>query len=96
MRPLRETDVVRDYGRERFAALVVDAVLILKEDRRLTGLDRLRVALARQAAFRAIGGPARPFVPSRSVWKTGPPPFFCDELVAACALRLKLDGKVAA
>lgn len=91
-----EGGLVERYGRGRFAELVTAGVMILKEDRRLVGLDILRRALAREAALRAIGMPARAFVPPRSTWRTGAVPLFCDELVAACALRLRLAGKVAA
>lgn len=87
---------VQDYGKEAYASLVGRAVVILKEDRRLVGLDRLRFALARAAVLRAIGGEVKSFVPPKELWKSGAIPVFCNELVAACALRLKLDGHVVA
>lgn len=84
--------------RRRFDDLVGRAVVILKEDRRLVGLDALRLALGRAAVMRALTGEFRAFIPPRKLWRGdgGPVPSFCDELVAAVALRLRLDGFVEA
>lgn len=87
-------EVIEGYGRARFEALIGRAVVVLKEDRRLVGLDRLRVSLAREACEVAIGCPRRTYEPSRRLLRSGSVPAFCDELVAACALRLKVDGHV--
>lgn len=91
--PKRE-EIIRGYGRKRFEELVGRAWVILHEDRRLVGLDRLRLALAREACAVAVGCPVRTFVPPSGTWKSGGIPVFCNELIAACALRLQLGGYV--
>lgn len=85
--------VIRDYGGVRFRALVGEAVVILKEDGRLVGLDKLRCALAVAACMRAVTGEVRAFVVPRKFGWNDVSPEWCGELVAACALRLRLDGK---
>lgn len=87
-------DVIKLYGRKRFWELVGLASVILHEDGRLVGFDRLRLALAREACEVAVGCPLRTFVPPVGTWKCGEIPVFCNELIAACALRLKLDGHI--
>lgn len=50
------------YGRAYLAALME-----VKKDRRLIGLDKFRHQLAREAALRATGYPQRPLILKRSL-----------------------------
>lgn len=85
-------EAIAAYGRERLDELIWRATIILKDDRRLAGLSRLTAAMALTAAERAIGCPIKTFVTSKGIWRgPGVLPSFCEELVAACALRLQLD-----
>lgn len=87
--------VIRRYGVGEYRRLVAEAVVILHEDRRLVGCDRLRRLLAEHACERAIGCSRRSFTPPRELWSGSHSiPSFCEELISAVALRLRLSGRV--
>jgi len=47
-------------GEAKFKSAYGKAMLCIKQDARLTGLDKIRMAIAEEAAFRATGYEKRP------------------------------------
>jgi hypothetical protein len=81
-----ERDHIKSVGEGAFEQLRVRAIVLLKDDGRLVGADKLRTAFAHEVALRATGAPVRVFVPP-SGWNTGA--IDCDELIESAAERLE-------
>ncbi len=58
----KEKAHVDAVGEEKFNAAVGRALFVIRQDSRLTGLDKLRNAIAEEAAMRATGYPKRPLI----------------------------------
>lgn len=61
-----EKDHVKAVGEDKFNRAVGLAMVEIRRDARLIGLDKTRNAMAEEAAFRATGYEARPFTPPKN------------------------------
>ena len=76
-----EKDHIAAFGEERFAKVLAKTSMVVRQDSRLTGLDKIRIPLAFEAALCASGFPPRGF----SLGKTEIPEAtmrICEDLLA--------------
>lgn len=57
-----DKDHIKQVGEVVYNRAFVAALIEVRKDRRLIGLDKFRFALAREAALRATGLPRRPLI----------------------------------
>lgn len=61
-----EKEHVKAVGEDKFNRAIGLAMVAIRRDARLVGLDKTRNAMAEEAAFRATGFEARPFTPPKN------------------------------
>ena len=62
---MKPTAHMENVGLDYFQRVKDRALFHLKQNSRLTGLDKIRDEIAQEAAIRATGGPVRPMVLSK-------------------------------
>lgn len=62
-KPKDERAHVEKIGKDLWSRSVAAAMLCIRQDARLIGADKTRLAMAEEAAYRATGLEAKPFMP---------------------------------
>src|SRR5215831_14688114 len=70
MKKVSETEHVKTVGETKYRRAFIAALIEVRKDNRLIGLDKFRHALAHEAALRATGFPQRPLHLKRSLGPT--------------------------
>lgn len=65
-------DHIKKVGNAAYARAFVYARVAVRQDDHLIGLDKIREAIAREAALRATGYPHRPFILPRNAGRADP------------------------
>ena len=76
-----ESDHIETVGGAVFDAALAKAAMQIRQDRRLVGLDKIRIPLAFEAALLATGFPPRGFSLGKTVEMTVEMQAICEEVL---------------